>query len=143
LATAPFIAKRLMAKSSSDIFEHLFLRLTEPGAWIILIATSIFIVFPLLLRFVALAHLSKNKNSSALDRNDWIVALALPIFGFGAGIAYCAQHRRTWAICSLIWWVALAGIGYKTEQWIRMTFIRQNQTISSSSSETASSSSFK
>lgn len=140
LATAPFIAKRLIAKSSSDIFEHLFLRLTEPGAWIILITASIFIVFPLLLRFIALAHLSKNKNISALDRNDWIVALALPIFGFGAGVAYCAQHRRKWAIGSLIWWVVLALIGYQTGRFVSPVM---SQTKSSSSPVSSSASPLK
>ncbi len=137
--TAPFIAKRLIAKSSSDILEQLFIQLTAPGAWMLLMATSVFIVFPLILRLVALFHLSKNKNISALDRNDWIVALSLPIFGFGAGVAYCAQHRRNWAIGSLVWWLALAGVGYQTQQWLS----HMPQTNSSSSSVSSSASPLK
>lgn len=73
---------------------------------------------------------------SALDRNDWIVALALPIFGFGAGIAYCAQHRRNWALGSLLWWVILAGIGYQTGRVLRPG----SHYISSSSSSSSSAS---
>lgn len=112
--TAPFIVKRLLAKSDAQAIENLVHTFSQPGSWVFLIAISLFVVFPLILRLVALLHLGKNKSMSALDRNDWIVALALPIFGFGAGIAYCAQHRRNWALGSLCWWVILAGIGYQT-----------------------------
>jgi hypothetical protein len=109
-ATSPFIGKRLLAKSNAGSIEALFAFLTKPGAWLYLVGISIFVVFPLILRLVALVHLGKNKQVSALDRNDWIVALALPLFGFGAGIAYCAQHRRNWAIASLVWWMIFASL---------------------------------
>lgn len=138
-ATAPFIAKRILIRSDLSTFEQLFAKIMAPGAWVYLLATSIFIIFPLLLRLIALLHLGKNKNISALNRNDWIVALALPIFGFGAGVAYCAQHRRKWAIGSLIWWLALALIGYQTGRTISPIF----QTISSSSAGASSASASK
>ena len=78
------------------------------GASQVLTIVACLMIFPLILRMVALFHLGKNEELNALDRNDWVVALALPLFGFGAGFAYCAKYKRGWALISLVWCVAFA-----------------------------------
>jgi hypothetical protein len=59
--------------------------------------------FPYVLRLAALAHLGGNDAMDAADRNDQAVAFALPIFGYGAALAYCLKWRRHWAIAGLVW----------------------------------------
>ena len=77
------------------------------GTQRLVVVLAVLMIFPLVLRLVALLHLARNTHLSAMDRNDWVVALAFPIFGFGAGLAYTARYQRTWALVSLGWWVVL------------------------------------
>ena len=78
------------------------------GSTRLVVLVAALLILPLLLRLAALLHLGRNTELSAMDRNDWIVSLALPVFGFGAGIAYCARFRRVWAIVGLVWIVVIA-----------------------------------
>jgi hypothetical protein len=100
----PFAIRSLFSKADSTAFTD-FLFSLGSARLIILIATLM--LFPLILRLVALMHIGKNTDLTSMDRNDWIVSLALPFFGFGAGIAYCARHRRGWALVGLVWWVVI------------------------------------
>jgi hypothetical protein len=67
-------------------------------------------LFPFALRFAALAHLGANSELEAADRNDQSITFALPVFGFGAAMAYCFTWRRVWAVCGLVWIVVMTGI---------------------------------
>jgi len=138
-ATGPFIIKSVLKRGDTESIVKL---VTAPGSWVLFLALSCFIVFPLILRLIALVHLGKNQDMSAMDRNDWIVALGLPIFGFGAGIAYCAKHRRNWAIASLAWWVIATLGSYEAVHFTRAALAQTHQT-SSSSIAASSVSSFK
>ncbi len=74
----------------------------------ILMFLAVLMIGPLVFRLAALLHLGKNTELSAMDRNDWIVSLAMPIFGFGAAVAYCARYRRVWAIAGFVWTILFA-----------------------------------
>ena len=106
----PFVVKSLLSNAAATKLTYLLFGL---GTAQLLTFLAVLMIFPLLLRLAALLHLGKNADLSAMDRNDWVVALALPVFGFGAGLAYCAKYRRNWALASLVWWVLIA-IGFKS-----------------------------
>lgn len=101
----PFVVRSLLTRADETMITDLLFSL---GSARLVILVAALMVFPMLLRLIALFHLGKNEELSAMDRNDWIVSLALPFFGFGAGIAYCARHRRGWALVGLLWWVVIA-----------------------------------
>ena len=99
----PFVVRSLLSNAAATKLTNSLFALGNPRLVIIL---AVMMVFPLILRLAALLHLGKNSKFEAWDRNDWVVALALPIFGFGAGLAYTAKYQRTWALVSLGWWMA-------------------------------------
>lgn len=100
----PFVVRSLLSKAAATNLTNTLFALGTSRFVILLAALAI---FPLVLRLAALLHLGRNTQLSAMNRNDWVVSLALPIFGFGAGIAYCASYARRWAIASLLWWMLL------------------------------------
>lgn len=65
--------------------------------------------FPFLLRFAALTHLGGNSDLKAADRNDYAIAFALPLVGFGGALAYCFKWRRAWAALGLAWFLVATG----------------------------------
>ena len=67
------------------------------------------VAFPFILRLAALTHLGRNANLTAADRNDYAIAFALPIVGFGGAIAYCFKWRRAWASLGLVWFLIASG----------------------------------
>jgi len=100
----PFAVRSLFTQAEETAITNLLFSLGS-GRLVILVAILMF--FPLLLRLIAILDIGKNTNLSAMDRNDWIVAIALPVFGFGAAIAYCARNRKGWALAGLLWWVVI------------------------------------
>ena len=68
--------------------------------------------FPFILRLAALAHLGRNADLTAADRNDYAIAFALPIVGFGGAIAYCFKWRRIWASLGLGWFLIASGTAW-------------------------------
>ncbi len=104
-ASLPWVVRSLLTKAEATNATDLLFSLGTPQLVIVLAALML---FPLTLRLSALLHLGRNTDLSAMDRNDWVVALALPVFGFGAGFAYCAKYRRKWAIASMAYWVAIS-----------------------------------
>ncbi|MEK7655827.1 MAG: hypothetical protein AAB386_04070 [Patescibacteria group bacterium] len=101
----PFVARSLLSKADATAATNVLFAL---GSTRLVVLVAALLILPLLLRLAALLHLGRNTELSAMDRNDWIVSLALPVFGFGAGIAYCARFRRVWAIVGLVWIVVIA-----------------------------------
>lgn len=102
------IAVRTLFTQAEETFLTNLLFALGPTWLIILLAALLF--FPVVVRLVALFHLGKNFELTAIDRNDWVISLALPVIGLGAGMAYCAKYRRGWAIACLGWWVIMAII---------------------------------
>lgn len=103
----PIAVRTLFTKAEETFLTNLLFALGP--TWLIILLAAL-LVFPLILRLVALFHLGKNFELTAIDRNDWVISLALPIFGLGAGMAYCAKYRRGWAIACLGWWVIMVII---------------------------------
>lgn len=75
------------------------------------IAVPLF-TFPFILRLAALVHLGGNNELEAADRNDQAVTFALPIFGYGAAMAYNLKWRRGWAIIGLCWFIFVCFVGW-------------------------------
>lgn len=109
-ATLPFAVRAVLSKANATAITNALFAL---GSTRLVILVAALFAFPLVLRLVALFHLGKNTELTAMDRNDWIVSLALPVFGFGASIAYCARERRVWALIGLLW-ILVMGISLKT-----------------------------
>jgi len=103
----PIAVRTLFTKAEETFLTNLLFALGP--IWLISLLAAL-LIFPLVLRLVALFHLGKNFELTAIDRNDWVISLSLPIFGLGAGMAYCAKYRRSWAIAGLIWCLAMAII---------------------------------
>ena len=104
-----FVTRSLLTNAeASQVTNTLFALGTQRQ--VVVFATLM--VFPLILRLAALLHLGRNTELTAMDRNDWVESLASPIFGFGAGMAYCAKYRRGWAMTSLVWWVGITISSY-------------------------------
>jgi len=100
----PLVVRSLLSHAHATKLTNLLFAL---GTARLVIVLAALMIFPLILRLVSLLHLGRNSELSAMDRNDWVVALALPVYGFGAGLAYCAKYRRAWALLGLIWWLAI------------------------------------
>ena len=102
--TLPLVVRAVLHRTDATAISDF---LSSLGSDQLVILIAILMIFPLILRLRALTHLTKNTALGALDRNDWAVSLALPIFGFGAGIAYCAKWSRGWAMIGLLWGTVL------------------------------------
>jgi hypothetical protein len=98
----PLIVRSVLSKADATALTNALFALGSSRQVIVIAALFI---FPMILGLAALLHLGKNTELTAMDRNDWIVSLALPFFGFGAAIAYCARFRRRWAMLGLAWLV--------------------------------------
>lgn len=103
----PFVVRSLLTHGEETLLTNALFAL-GPTWLVILLATLM--IFPLFVRLAAIFHLGHNAELNAMDRNDWVISLSLPIYGLGAGMAYCAKYRRPWAIACLVWCVAIAAI---------------------------------
>lgn len=101
----PFVVRSLLSRADATKLTNALFAL---GTQRLVVLVAVLLVFPLILRLAALLHLGRNTELSAMQRNDWVVGLALPVFGYGAGLAYCARYRRVWALVSIVWWIAVA-----------------------------------
>lgn len=96
----PLVARIVLGRANATAFTNALFALGSSRQVIVI---AFLIIFPIVLTLIALLHLGRNTQLTAMDRNDWIVSLSLPLFGFGAGIAYCARYRRRWAIAGILW----------------------------------------
>jgi hypothetical protein len=111
--TLEVVVKALSVRDVADRFVAISTLLQNTIFIHIPLPILIFIsVFPFMLRLVALAHLGANAQLKAADRNDYAIAFALPVVGFGGAIAYCFKWRRVWAALGLFWVLAAAGTGW-------------------------------
>lgn len=100
----PIVIRSILTKADKTFISNILFALGTPR---LVILVAVLMIFPLVLRLAALLHIGRNTELSAMDRNDWVVSLALPVFGYGAGIAYCSRFRRAWAIAGFAWWVVI------------------------------------
>ncbi len=103
-ASFPLVIRSVLTKAEEGALTNLLFSL---GSGRLVILVAVLMVFPLVLRLIAILDIGKNAKLTAMDRNDWIVAIALPIFGYGAAVAYCARTRKGWALVGLLWWVVI------------------------------------
>ncbi len=96
----PLVIHSLLQKGDETRLTNLLFAF---GNTPLLLVVSVLLIFPFLLRFNALLDVGKNAALSAMDRNDWIVTFALPVFGFGAAMSYCVRERKMWAVAGLLW----------------------------------------
>lgn len=104
----PFVTRSLMTKADATWLTNALFALGGNG---LVILFAILLIYPLVLKLNVVLHLSKNTDVTALDRNDWVLILALPIIGFGSALTYAAKYLKPWALVSLAWLIifSLAG----------------------------------
>ncbi|HWR00196.1 MAG TPA: hypothetical protein VN397_05145 [Candidatus Methylomirabilis sp.] len=114
MATLPFALEQMIrAFTARDVADRFVtigtLFLTNVLGAIPLPVLLPLAAFPFVLRLAALAHLGGNRDLTAADRNDQAIAFALPLFGFGAAMAYTFKWRRVWAAFGIAWFALAAG----------------------------------
>ena len=96
----PFVVRSLLTSTQERAATDILFSL---GSARLVLLLSVLIIFPLVFRLGALMHLGKNADLNAMERNDWIVTIAVPVFGFGAALYYCVRYQRAWAFAGLAW----------------------------------------
>jgi len=102
----PFVVRSLLTHAQASFVTNALFAL---GTEYLLILVAVLCIYPILLRLIMLLHLGRNKELDAFDRNDWVTTVALPLYGFGAAMAYCAKYCRLWGVVSLVWLLAIMG----------------------------------
>jgi hypothetical protein len=120
----PFVVRSVLSHAdATSLTDALFALGTNRTVTLL----AALMIFPLILKLAALLHIGKNDKLDAMQRNDWVVSLALPVFGFGAGMAYCARERRYWALTGLVWFVVLTGTIWSLEPNVVQALIRAGE----------------
>lgn len=122
--TLPWVVREVLYEADATAITNFLYAL---GSARLLTLIAILMIFPLILRLTAFLHLAKNTALSAMDRNDWVVSLALPVFGFGAGITYCAKWRKGWAMMGLLWWVVIVIALWAVTQNVSPVLVRAGE----------------
>ncbi|MDF1496960.1 MAG: hypothetical protein P1P90_02775 [Patescibacteria group bacterium] len=100
----PFVVRSLMSKADATLITNSLFAL---GSNALVIFFAILLIFPIILRLMAILHLTKSTDISALEKNDWVVTLAFPSIGYGVALFYCVRHIRSWAFAGMGWMVIL------------------------------------
>jgi len=120
----PFVVRSLLSRAdATNLTDALF----ALGTNRLVTLCAALMIFPLILKLAALLHLGKNDELDAMQRNDWVISLALPIFGYGAGMAYCAKEKRPWALAGLVWFVVLTGTIWSLEPNVVQALIKAGE----------------
>jgi len=120
----PFVVRSLLSRAdATNLTDALF----ALGTNRLVTLCAALVIFPLILKLAALLHLGKNDELDAMQRNDWVISLALPIFGYGAGMAYCAKEKRPWALAGLVWFVVLTGTIWSLEPNVVQALIKAGE----------------
>lgn len=104
----PFVTRSMMTHADATILTN---ALFAFGSNRLVLVFAILLIYPTVMRLAAVLHLAKNAEIPALEKNDWVMTLALPIIGFGTGLTYTAKHMKPWALISLGWLVAISLAG--------------------------------
>lgn len=104
----PFVIRSMMTKADATTFTNTLFAI---GSNRLVILVAVLLIYPIVLRLAVVLHLAKNTTLSAMERNDWVVTLAMPIIGFGSALTYAAKNLKPWALASLAWLITLAITG--------------------------------
>jgi hypothetical protein len=104
----PFVTRSLMSKADATGTTNALFAL---GSNRLVLICAILLIYPIILRLSVILHLAKNTESTAMERNDWVLILALPTVGFGSAMTYAAKYMKTWALVSLAWLIAFSIAG--------------------------------
>ncbi len=100
----PFVIRSLMSKADATLLTNSLFAL---GSNALVIFFAVLLIFPVILRLMAILHLTKSKEIPAIEKNDWVVTLALPSIGYGVALFYTVRYLRTWAFAGIAWLILL------------------------------------
>ncbi|MFZ6015054.1 MAG: hypothetical protein ACOYUZ_01730 [Patescibacteria group bacterium] len=104
----PFVVRSLMSKADATLLTNTLFAL---GSNALVIFFAILMIFPIILRLMAILHLTKSTETPAMEKNDWVVTLAFPSIGYGVALFYTVRHLRNWAFAGIAWVVILMAVG--------------------------------
>ncbi len=104
----PFVIRSMMTKADASNLTNALFAL---GSNRLVILFAVMLIYTIVVRFAVVMHLSKNTEVTAMDRNDWVLTLALPFIGFGSAMTYTSKYMKPWALASLAWLIGLAIVG--------------------------------
>ena len=96
----PFVIRSLMSKADATALTNGLFLLGSNG-FVIFIA--ILLIYPVILRLIVTLDLTVNQSMNAMERNDWVLSLGMPVIGFGTAFVYAVRNLKTWAFLSLAW----------------------------------------
>jgi hypothetical protein len=130
----PLVIRSMMSKADATNMTNALFAL---GSNRLVIIFAAMLIYTIVIRLAVVLHLSKNTEVTAMDRNDWVLTIAMPFIGFGSALTYTAKYMKPWALASLAWLIGL-GIAGKfvisnltpiilpVGEEKRVEFIRQN-----------------
>ncbi len=104
----PFVVRSLMTKADATLLTNTLFAL---GSNALVIFFAILLIFPLILRLITILHLTKSREISAMEKNDWVVTIALPNIGYGIALFYAVRNLRSWAFAGLGWMIIIVIVG--------------------------------
>lgn len=104
----PFVVRSLMSKADATLLTNSLFAL---GSNALVIFFAILLIFPIILRLMAILHLTKSTDISAMEKNDWVVTLSFPSIGYGVALFYTVRYMRSWAFAGVAWIIILMIVG--------------------------------
>ncbi|MHB8831004.1 MAG: hypothetical protein ACYC44_02735 [Patescibacteria group bacterium] len=104
----PIVTRSMMTKADATMLTNTLFAL---GSNRLVLIFAILLIYPTIMKLATVLHLAKNADIPALEKNDWVMTLALPVIGFGTALTYTAKNMKPWALVSLGWLVALSLAG--------------------------------
>ncbi len=89
-----------MTKADATSFTNTLFAL---GSNRLVILFAILMIYPIVLKLAIVLHLTKNTDVTAMDRNDWVLTMAMPVMGYGSALSYSSKFMKSWALSSLLW----------------------------------------
>ncbi|OQB19157.1 MAG: hypothetical protein BWY14_00685 [Parcubacteria group bacterium ADurb.Bin192] len=96
----PLVIRSLMTKADATSFTNTLFAL---GSNRLVILFVILMIYPIVLKLAIVLHLTKNTDVTAMDRNDWVLTMAMPVMGYGSALSYSSKFMKSWALSSLLW----------------------------------------
>lgn len=104
----PLVARSMMTKADATNLTNALFAL---GSNRLVIVFAVLLIYTIILRLAVVLHLSKNSEVTAMDRNDWVLTMAMPFIGFGSALTYTTKYLKPWALASLVWLLGITFAG--------------------------------
>ncbi len=104
----PIVTRSMMTKADATMLTNTLFAL---GSNRLVLIFAILLIYPTVMKLATVLHLAKNADIPALEKNDWVMTLALPVIGFGTALTYTAKNMKPWALVSLGWLIAVSLVG--------------------------------